>query len=103
MPKKQNINGFLRKSLGKEVADKVIYKIDKMIKKGVSAARIQKDITRYLVTNARRQAATAVVAKVWPSERIKVAWIWSKANSPITGNTPPTGAGQGSVARGMKK
>jgi hypothetical protein len=72
MPKKQNVDDLLRKNLGREAANRVIRKINKMIKAGASPAKIQKTITADLIAHVRKQAKIAVVAKSTPMIPMKV-------------------------------
>jgi hypothetical protein len=40
VPSKPDVEGLLRKHLGKEVADAILIKIDKMVAKGASPAKM---------------------------------------------------------------
>jgi hypothetical protein len=60
MPTKANVASILKKHLGKEVADAMTAKIDKMIAEKKSAAVIEKAIRADLATQTEKQVVSAI-------------------------------------------
>jgi hypothetical protein len=60
MPTKANVASILKKHLGKEVADAMTAKIDKMIAEKKSAAEIEKAIRADLATRIEKQVVSAI-------------------------------------------
>lgn len=72
MPKKETPKSLLTKHLGKDAANALLEKIDKMIAKGESAAKIEKAVHDEVVNYIRLQLDEAVKAAVGPKEFIKL-------------------------------
>ena len=72
MPTEANVASILKKHLGKEVADAMTAKIDKMIAEKKSAAYIEKAIRADLATQIEKQVVSAVIAKIGPITPLKV-------------------------------
>lgn len=68
MPKKETPKSLLTKHLGKDVANALLVKIDKMIKKGESAAKIEKAAQDEIDNYIGMLIEEAVKAAVGPKE-----------------------------------
>ena len=60
MAKRKDAQSYLRKQLGKESADAVLSKLDKMAKKGVSASAIEKLLAKQLEAHIRAKIIPAL-------------------------------------------
>jgi ribosome maturation protein Sdo1 len=102
MPTKANVASILKKHFGKEVADAMTAKIDKMIAEKKSAAVIEKAIRADLATQIEKQVVSAVIAKIGPITPLKVKPIQAAVKVPIRRLMEPTTLGVHSLARGKK-
>jgi hypothetical protein len=66
MPSKADIDKLFRRYLGREAADILLAKIEKMRKQGKSAAKIEKMIESYVSSHIANEIVSAVVSKVGP-------------------------------------
>jgi hypothetical protein len=75
MATKKNARSLMRKELGKETADAMLNKLDKMAKKGLPASAIEKVLAEDLATYIEARIALSVSKgiKVAVSRGIKVA------------------------------
>ncbi len=115
MPK-PNVGAILKQHLGKEVADAMTAKIDKMIADKKSAAQIEKAIQDDLVAHLEKEVTAAVIVKVGPATPIKVKPIQTDVKSKIAPISvsfkvgppikvtvePPVAVGPGPMGRGKK-
>ena len=53
MEAKRDVRSLLRKQLGKDVADAMLMKVDKMVERGASPAKIERMILAYLADHLR--------------------------------------------------
>ncbi len=83
MPAKVNVGALLRRQLGKEVADAVAAKVDKMISEKKSVAEIERAIHADLVAHIEKQVTAAVIAKIGPLTPIKLKPIQTDVKSKI--------------------
>jgi hypothetical protein len=83
MPAKPKVDALLKKHLGKDVADVMLAKIDKMIQAGKTAAEIEKVVTADLVAHIEKEVTAAVIAKIGPITPIKVKPIQTDIKSKI--------------------
>lgn len=67
-----NVEKMLRDNLGKEVADAMLGKIDKMVKAGAKPAAIEKMVQADLLNHVEQAVVTTVLAKIGPIQPIKV-------------------------------
>ena len=73
MPQKQgSIHKMLRDNLGKEAADAILVKVDKMAKEGAKPAAIEKVIATDIQAHIEQQVSSVVIAKIGPIQPIKV-------------------------------
>jgi len=83
VPAQANIGAVLKKHLGKEVADAMMAKIDKMIAQKKSAAEIERTIHADLAAHIEKEVTAAVIAKIGPITPIKVKPIQTDVKSKI--------------------
>ena len=83
MAGKQNVRSVMRKHLGKQVADAMLNKVDKMVKRGATAAAIEKTFADDLTAHIEKQVVSAVVAKIGPLTPLTVKPIQSSVKSTI--------------------
>ena len=83
MAAKKQVGAILKKHLGKEVADAMTAKIDKMIRAKKSATEIETAIHADLSAHIEKEVTAAVVAKIGPITPIKVKPIQADVKSKI--------------------
>jgi len=83
MPERTDIGTLLRKHLGKEVADAMTAKIDKMIAGKKSAAEIERVVMADLTAHIEKEVTMAVISKIGPITPIKVKPIQTDIKSKI--------------------
>jgi len=66
MSAKTDVEGLLSKGLGKEVAQKILVKMDEMVEAGKSPAQIEKAIATDLVGHIQKKVVAAVESTVEP-------------------------------------
>ena len=73
MPKPaRDIEKLLRENLGKEAADAMLDKIDKMARKGATATAMERAITADVQAHVEKQLVSTVIASIGPLTPIKV-------------------------------
>ena len=83
MAKKQNMRAVMRKQLGKQVADAMLDRVDKMVKQGKSATAIQNAFAADLTAHIEKQVISAVVTNIGPITPLTVKPISSSVKSTI--------------------
>lgn len=78
-----NIEKLLRDNVGKEAADAILTKIDKMAKEGAKPAAIEKVIAADLQAHIEQQVTSVVIAKIGPIQPIKVQPIQASVKPAI--------------------
>lgn len=73
MAKRQGeLESLLRKNIGKDAADTMLAKVDKMVKQGATASQIERTIAADLQAHIEQLVVSTVVAKIGPLTPIKV-------------------------------
>ncbi len=85
MPKEPSLEQVLRRSLGKDAADALLDKIDRMVARGAKAAAIEKAVTAELQAQFVEQIVSAAVSEVGPVTPVKVKGIQAKVRPVVRG------------------
>lgn len=72
MPTKETPEDLLGKHLGKDVAKTLLNKIDKMVKEGASADKIEMELNNDIATHVENQVNSILAVKIGPIEPIKI-------------------------------
>ncbi len=83
MPKTKDVRSIMRKQLGKEVADAMLNKVDKMVKGGASSSAIEKAFADDLTAHIEKQVVSAVITNIGPIQPIAVKPIAASVKTAI--------------------
>jgi len=83
MAGKRDVRSLMRKQLGKDVADAMLNKVDKMVKRGATSAAIEKAFSEDLTAHIEKQVVSTVIAKIGPLTPLTVKPIQSSVKSTI--------------------
>jgi len=72
MPTRETPEDLLGKHLGKDVAKTMLNKIDKMVKEGASADKIEAELNNDIASHIENQVNSILAVKIGPIEPIKI-------------------------------
>jgi len=85
MAKKPSLETLLRQSLGKEAADALLAKIDRMVAKGAKADAVAKAVTADLQKEFVEQVVCAAVSGIGPVTPVKVQGVKARVRPVVRG------------------
>lgn len=97
MRKAQSVETLLRRSLGKEAANALLAKIDRMVAGGAKKDAIEKAVTAELQRQFVQQVVSAVLSEISPVTPVTVQGVQAKVRPVVRGVVARTPA----ISRGV--